>query len=26
MEHTPDLLSQTPDIQKLDIVAEKLQS
>jgi quinol monooxygenase YgiN len=26
MEHAPDLLSRTPDIQKLDIVAEKLQS
>ena len=26
MEHAPDLLSQTPEIQKLDIVAEKLQS
>jgi quinol monooxygenase YgiN len=25
MEHAPDLLSQTPDIQKLDVVAEKLQ-
>jgi hypothetical protein len=24
MEHAPDLLSQTPDIQKLDVVAEKL--
>ena len=26
MGHAPDLLSQTPDIQKLDIVAEKLPS
>jgi quinol monooxygenase YgiN len=26
MEHAPDLLSQTPDIQKLEIVAEKLPS
>jgi quinol monooxygenase YgiN len=26
MEHAADLLSQTPDIQKLDIVAEKLPS
>lgn len=26
MEHAPDLLSQTPEIQMLDIVAEKLRS
>jgi quinol monooxygenase YgiN len=26
MEHAPDLLSQAPEIQKLDIVAEKLPS
>ena len=24
MEHAPDLLAQAPDIQKLDVVAEKL--